>query len=330
MFYRKIANNAVQCQLCPQGCQINAGNSGFCRVRKNIGGNLYSMVYGRPCTFDVGPIEKAPLYHFIPGHQRLCVATAGCNLRCKYCHNWHISQRGPGEVREFSMSAEQIVEEALRQGVTSVSFTYTEPTVFYEYMYDISRLASSKGLKVHIVSNGYINPRPLRKLLAWLDAVKIDLKAFSEEFYREISAARLKPVMQTLKILKEEGMFFEIVNLVVPTLNDDPHDIRKMCVWIRDNLGDEVPLHFSRFVPTYKLTNLPATPVRTLEAAVRIAHGSGLKYVYIGNVPGHKYNSTYCPQCENRLIHRTHFSVLGNNLEQGTCKFCGYRIHGIW
>ncbi len=330
MFYRKTGNNEVQCQLCPQGCHIFDGNSGFCRVRKNIGGALYSMVYGRPCTFDVGPIEKAPLYHFIPGHKRLCVATVGCNLRCKYCHNWHISQRGPGEVREFSMSPEQIVQESLQQGVTSVSFTYNEPTVFYEYMYDISRLASSKGLKVHIVSNGYINPEPLRKLLTWLDAVKIDLKAFSEDFYSEISAARLKPVMKTLKVLKEERMFFEIVNLVVPTLNDNPYDIRRMCEWISDNLGDEVPLHFSRFSPTYRLTNLPSTPVRTLEEAVRIAHGSGLKYVYIGNMPGHRHNSTWCPGCGERLIHRTHISVIEISMKNGSCMKCGYRIEGIW
>lgn len=330
MFYLKLNNNVVQCRLCPQGCRIDAGNSGFCRARKNIGGTLHSMVYGRPCTVDTGPIEKAPLYHFIPGHQRLCMATVGCNLRCRYCHNWHISQRSPGEVRELSMSPEEIVEEALRQRISSISFTYSEPTVFFEYMHDISRLAKNNGLKVSIVSNGFINPQPMRKLLAFLDAVKIDLKAFSDEFYREVSSARLKPVMQTLEVLKEEGAFFEIVNLIVPTLNDDPGEIKRMCVWIRRNLGEEVPLHFSRFSPSYKLTNLPSTPVRTLEAAVSIAHGAGLKYVYIGNVPGHKYNSTYCPQCERRLIHRTHFSVLSNNIEKGRCKFCGYKIHGVW
>ena len=330
MFYQKLGNSSVQCQLCPRECIIDNGKSGFCRVRRNTRGTLYSMVYGRPCSVDVGPIEKAPLYHFIPGHQRLCLATVGCNLRCTYCQNWHISQRGPGEVREFDLTPRQIVEEAKRQGVSSISFTYSEPTIFYEYMHDISILARQSGLKVSIVSNGYMNPRPLRTLLACLDGVKIDLKAFSEDFYREVSSARLQPVMQTLKVLKEERAFFEIVNLVIPTLNDNPDEIRKMCVWIRENLGEEVPLHFSRFYPTYKLTNLPSTPVRTLEAAVGIACGAGLKYVYIGNVPGHKHNSTFCPHCGERLIHRTHFSVLGNNVENGKCKFCGYGIDGIW
>lgn len=330
LFYRQLEGTTVQCQLCPNGCAIPEGQSGFCRVRRNFGGKLHSMVYGRPCSVDVGPIEKAPLFHFLPGHQRLCVATVGCNLRCRYCQNWHISQRGPGEVKEWDMSAEEIVHEAQRQGVRSVSFTYSEPIVFYEYMLDISQAARQKGLKTGVVSNGYINPRPLRALLAHMDAVKIDLKAFSEDFYADVSSARLQPVLETLQVLKEERAYFEIVNLVVPTLNDDPGDIEKMCVWIRDHLGSDVPLHFSRFHPTYKLTNLPATPVKTLETAIRIAYDSGLEYVYIGNVPGHRHNSTYCPQCKSRLIHRTHFSVLSNDVEKGRCKFCGYEIHGIW
>ncbi|HSW40331.1 MAG TPA: AmmeMemoRadiSam system radical SAM enzyme [Acidobacteriota bacterium] len=330
LFYQKLEGNTVQCRLCPNVCMISAGQSGFCRVRKNIGGRLHSMVYGRPCTIDVGPIEKAPLFHFLPGHQRLCVATVGCNLRCLYCQNWHISQKGPGEVKEWNMSAQGIVEEARRRGVNSISFTYSEPTVFYEYVYDISKLARERGVKTSIVSNGYINPQPLRDLLPYLDAVKIDLKGFSEEFYREVSSARLEPVLQTLKVLQEEKAHFEIVNLVVPTLNDDPAVIEKMCLWIKGHLGEDTPLHFSRFHPTYRLTNLPATPVRTLDAAIRIARDTGLRYVYIGNVPGHRHNSTYCPRCEERLIHRVHFSVLRNNLAQGRCKFCGHRIHGIW
>ncbi len=330
MFYSKLDNNVVQCQLCPHRCKIEPGNSGFCRVRRNRRGTLYSMVYGRPCTVDVGPIEKAPLYHFVPGHRRLCLATVGCNLRCRYCHNWHISQRGPGEVRELRMSASQIVDEAARQGVRSISFTYSEPTIFYEYVYDISRLAKDRGLKTSIVSNGYINPEPMRRLLPHLDAVKIDLKAFSDSFYRDISSASLDPVLRTLQLLREEGAFFEIVCLVVPTLNDDPVDIKMMCEWIAGNLGRDVPLHFTRFAPSYRLTNLPSTPVRTLEAAIGIALGSGLRYVYIGNVPGHMNNSTYCPRCDERLIHRTHFTVLENNIENGKCRYCGYAIRGIW
>ncbi len=197
-------------------------------------------------------------------------------------------------------------------------------------MYDISRMAQREGLKISIVSNGYINPAPLRKLLTHINAVKVDLKAFNDEFYRKITSARLKPVLQTLKVLKEENKYFEIVNLVIPTLNDDMDEIKRMCDWICKELGENVPVHFSRFYPTYRLTNLPSTPVRTLERAIETAHRCGLQYVYIGNVPGHKHNSTYCPECDKRLIHRSHFSVFANNIEQAKCSKCGYDIHGIW
>jgi len=330
MFYRQTGNQSVQCRLCPHMCNLDEGESGFCRVRENVGGKLYSMVYGYPCTYDIGPIEKAPLHHFVPGHSRLCVATVGCNFRCSYCHNWHISQKSPGQVREYEMSPEDIVEEASESGVDSVSFTYTEPTVFFEYMYDICRLAKNKGLKTSIVSNGFINPEPLRKLLVYLDAVKIDLKSFNDQFYKEVSSGRLEPVKRSLKVVKEEGVFFEIVNLVVPGLNDDPDELRSMCSWIRQDLGGEVPVHFSRFSPTYQLTDLESTPVETLEVAVEIAHEEGLKYLYIGNVPGHKRNSTFCPGCEEELVLRSHFTILSNNIEEGQCKFCGYSIAGVW
>ena len=330
MFYQQVSNGRVQCLLCPHSCTLDNGSTGLCRVRKNFDGKLHTLVYGYPCTYDIGPIEKAPLYHFVPAHNRLCIATVGCNLRCRYCHNWHISQRSPGQVREYEISAEEMVEEAPRRGVNSISFTYTEPTVFYEYMLGISRLAKEKNIKTSIVSNGYINPEPMRKLLPHLDAVKIDLKSFSEDFYENITSASLEPVKRTLRIVREEGVFLEIVNLVVPGLNDDPGEIRSMCNWIKDNLGDEVPVHFSRFSPTYRLTELSPTPVSTLETAVRIAYETGLKYVYIGNVPGHKHNSTFCPDCKEKLIERAHFTILANNIEKGKCRFCGYAIAGIW
>lgn len=331
MFYRELADKTVQCLLCPRVCVIETGKSGFCRVRENRSGKLLSLVYGRPCTVDIGPIEKAPLYHFLPGHERLCLATVGCNLSCKHCHNWQISQAAPGKRREHRLSPAEIVETAKRAGVNSISFTYTEPTVFYEYMYDISKLAQKEGIRTSIVSNGYINPEPLRKLLKVTDAVKIDLKAFSDEFYREITGnANLQPVLNTLLILKEEEQYFEIVNLVIPSLNDSPEEIRALCLWIRDNLGEEVPLHFTRFLPSYRLTHLPATPVKTLERAIRIAQEKGLRYVYIGNVPSHKNNSTFCPSCEEELIHRVGFSVLSNEIVDGNCRFCGGEISGIW
>lgn len=330
MFYQKLNGNKVQCRICPKNCIINKGKRGFCRVRENQDGKLYILVYGKPCSINTGPIEKAPLYHFDPGHKRLTMATVGCNFKCKFCQNWQISQAVPGELREYDITPVQLVELAKSRGVHSISFTYTEPTIFYEYIYEISRLAKKTGIKTSIVSNGFINPAPLKKLLPYLTAVKIDLKAFTEKFYFEISSGELNPVLDTLKLLKEEGAFFEIVNLVIPTLNDSPNEIKKMCKWIKDNLGDDVPLHFSRFHPAYKMTHLPRTPVKTLEMAHKTANEAGLKYVYIGNVPGHKYNSTFCPGCSKRLIHRIQFSILSNNIIDGKCKFCGYEIKGIW
>ena len=329
-FYQKLGDQEVQCLMCPRKCLILEGARGVCRNRENHGGRLYALTYGRPCSIAVEPIEKAPFFHFIPGHKRLCVATVGCNLRCKYCQNWHISQKRVEEVRHYDLSPEQIVEIAKREEVKSICFTFSEPTAFYEYMYDIAKLAKENGLMTSIVSNGFINPQPLRQLIEVLDAVKIDLKGFSEEFYEEVCFGRLEPVLNTLRTLREEGMWVEIVNLVVPPLNDDPNEIEKMCQWIKENLGDEVPLHFLRFFPDYKLTHLPSTPVKTLERAIEIAQKVGLKYVYIGNVPGHQHNSTFCPECGKRLIHRVHFALLGNNMEDGKCKFCGQEIPGIW
>ncbi len=330
MYYTSLANNRVQCLLCPHQCIIADRGIGFCRVRSNKSGKLYSMVYGKPCSLDTGPIEKAPLYHFIPGHERLCVATVGCNLRCKYCQNWPISQSGPDRVRAYELSPGQVVDEAIRRRVKSISFTYTEPTVFYEYMVDISRLAQAGGLKVSIVSNGYIQAEPLRELLAYVDAVKIDLKAFNDAFYQDIASARLEPVLQTLRLLRQENKHLEIVNLLIPTLNDDMDEVKKMCDWICHELGEEIPLHFSRFFPSYRLTHLPSTPVRTLEKAAETAQKAGLQYVYIGNVPGHASNSTYCPECSKRLVHRTHLQVLDNHITAAKCSGCGHDIHGIW
>lgn len=330
MYYTVLANNRVQCRLCPHQCIIANNNSGFCRVRTNKSGKLYSMVYGKPCSLDTGPIEKAPLYHFIPGHQRLCLATAGCNLRCKYCQNWLISQSEPGRVRTHELPPGQVVGEAIRRRVRSVSFTYTEPTVFYEYMLDISRMAQEGGLKVSIVSNGYIQEEPMRKLLAHVDAVKIDLKAFNDSFYRDIASASLEPVLQTLKVIGQEKKHLEIVNLLIPTLNDDMDEIKQMCDWICHELGEHIPLHFSRFFPSYRLTHLPATPVRTLGKAAETAQKAGLQYVYIGNVPGHAANSTYCPACSKKLVHRTHLQVLDNRITGGQCSGCKQPIHGIW
>jgi pyruvate formate lyase activating enzyme len=330
MFYEKLDRQDVRCLLCSRECIITEGKRGFCRNRENRRGKLYTLVYGRPAVVDIGPIEKAPLYHFIPGHFRLCITCASCNLRCKHCQNWHLSQKSFEELDHFSYSPSEIVHQAKKQGLDSVSFTYTEPTVYYEYLYDISVTARENGMKTSIVSNGYINREPLLKLLTVLDAVKIDLKGFSEEFYKEACSATLKPVLESLLTVKKENVWLEIVNLVIPTLNDDPKMIDEMCRWIKENLGVDTPLHFTRFHPDYKLTHLSPTPVSTLESAYEIAKKNGLRYVYIGNVPGHIYNSTYCPSCNRNVIHRMHMDVIEMNLVNGKCKFCNTRLQGKW
>jgi len=330
MFYKKLEGQRVRCQLCPRRCLIGEGRRGFCRNRENREGILYSVVYGQPSAVDVGPIEKAPLYHFGPGHFRLCLTCASCNLRCKYCHNWHLSQKSIEELSHYSYSPAEIVQQAQAHKLSSISFTYTEPTVYYEYLYDISVIAKQRGTMTSIVSNGYINREPLLKLLPVLDAVKIDLKGFSEKFYEEVCAATLKPVLESLLTVRKGKVWLEIVNLIVTSLNDDPKMIEEMCSWIKENLGEDVPLHFTRFFPNYKLTYLPPTPISTLEAAYEIARKNGLRYVYIGNVPGHMRNSTFCPSCSQRVIHRTHFDVREVNLINGKCKFCQYTIEGRW
>jgi pyruvate formate lyase activating enzyme len=330
MFYRRLRNENVQCEICPRRCIIPDGGRSFCRNKENRGGKFYTLVYAKPCTVNITRPENAPLYHFVPGHKRLALATVGCNFRCKYCQNWQISQARIEEREYYELPPEEVVELALREGAKSISFTYTEPIAFYEYVYDISKLARERGLMTSIVSNGFINPEPLRELLKVMDAVKIDLKGFTDEFYHEIPSAELEPVLTSLRIVREEGVYLEIVNLVVPPFNDDPEVIREMCRWIVENLGDDVPLHFTRFFPNYKLTHLPPTPVRTLEMARKIARDVGLKYVYIGNVPGHDGNNTYCPGCGELLVLRLGFAVLENNVVDGRCKFCGERIPGIW
>jgi pyruvate formate lyase activating enzyme len=330
MFYKKTHGSTVQCLLCPRECVISEEERGFCRNRENRKGKLYTIVYGKPSVVDIGPIEKAPIYHFIPGHFRLCLTCSSCNLRCKHCQNWHLSQSGSEDQNCYSYTPEGIVTQAKKQGLTSISFTYTEPTVYYEYLYDISVITREMGMKTSIVSNGYINREPLLRLLKVLDAVKIDLKGFSEEFYKEVCSATLKPVLDSLITVKKENVWLEIVNLVIPTLNDDPKMIEEMCRWIKGNLGLDTPLHFTRFSPNYKLTHLSPTPISTLESAYEIAKKNGLRYVYIGNVPGHIYNSTFCPSCNRKLIHRTHFDVLEMKITNGKCKFCNFPIQGIW
>ncbi len=330
MFYKRGENNSVRCQLCFRRCFIPEGRRGFCRVRENRTGILRSLVYARPSGLQIDPIELEPMYHMVPGHKNICVYTASCNFRCKHCHNWHISQSAPEEIRAFRCTPEEIVGEALRHGCRSISHSINEPTVFYELMYGVVKEAKKKGLLTLCHTNGGIAKVPLLELLKFMDGVTVDLKAFSQKFYREISRSRLEPVLETLKTIKGANKHLEIVNLIIPTLNDQMDDIKKMCRWILGNLEKDTPLHFTRFSPSYKMTHLPFTPVNTLEEARSIAVGEGIEYVYIGNVVGHPANSTYCPRCDKKLIERTHFIVLENRVKDGSCPFCQQKIPGIW
>jgi len=330
MFYQKLPEGQVQCRICPRQCVIAEGRRGFCGVRQNSGGRLYLVTYGKPCSVGVEPIEKAPFFHFHPGHRRLVLATVGCNLRCRFCQNWSISQAVFEEAGHYELSPEAVVELALKEKAYSICFTFTEPVVYYEYMYDIARLARRRGLKTAVVSAGYINPEPLQELLKVVDAVKIDLKAFTEKFYEEMAAADLEPVLNTIKAVKKSGRWLEIVNLVIPGRNDAPRDLERMCRWIKDNAGPDVPVHFTRFFPSYRLTSVPPTPVETLERAYRTARAAGLRYVYVGNVPGHALENTVCPKCGKTLIERKGFQVVADRLKNGRCPFCGEAIRGLW
>jgi pyruvate formate lyase activating enzyme len=265
-----------------------------------------------------------------PGATIFCTGTASCNNRCKFCHNWHLSQKSFEEIRHVVITPEETVELAQKMECDAVSFTYNEPTVFYEHMFDVARVAKQADMGTLFHTNGGMNEEPLAALLEHMDAVTVDLKAFTPKFYRELSSSKLEPVLRTLQQIHERGVHLEIVNLVVTTHNDDMDDIRRMCKWIRDTLSDEVPLHFTRFFPAYKLTSLPPTPIETLESAVQIADDEGLQYVYIGNCPGHKRNSTFCPECGEKIMERVHFSVLSLDVEKGKCRFCGHRIPGVW
>jgi len=331
MFFVKKEEGKVQCRLCHHKCVIHDGQISRCKVRKASSGVLYTSVYARPAAVVVEPVEKEPQYHFLPGSNALCIGTSGCNFTCKNCHNWQLSQQGLADLERYHhYSPQEIVDLAHERQVPTISFTYNEPTVFYEYMLDISRLAKAEGLKTMLHTNGFIHSDPLEHLLPYLDTVTIDLKAFTEDFYHRISGGSLSPVLDTLLKVSQAGLWLEIVNLLIPGLNDDYASIQKMCNWIRTELGEHIPLHFSRFSPAYQLRNLSPTPLATMENAYSFAKKEGLLFVTLGNTPGHKYNSTFCPACGGTLIERHHITVKNINIEKGNCRFCHNPIPGIW
>jgi len=319
----------VACELCPNGCVLDVNQVSKCRARMNKDGVLYSLVYGKPCAVHVDPIEKKPFFHFLPGTGAFSIATAGCVLSCKFCQNWQISQAKPEDTDTYDLPPDQVVRGAMFYGCRSITYTYTEPTVFYEYMYDTAIIARKYGIKNTMHSCGYINEKPLRALSKYLDAADIDLKAFTEDFYERICGGRLKPVLDSLITLKKKGVWLEITNLIVPTLNDDMKNIKEMCKWILKNLGPDIPIHFSRFFPHYKLKNLPPTPLETLTEARKTAMDVGLKFVYVGNIR-YKGENTFCPNCNKMIIERIGYFVKQNNITKGKCSFCSTPIPGVW
>jgi pyruvate formate lyase activating enzyme len=328
--FKKLDELKVECTLCPRKCRVADLERGYCGVRENRDGTYYTLVHSRACSMNIDPIEKKPLFHFMPGTNAFSIATAGCNMECLFCQNWQISQFRPEQVDAHMLTPEMCAEVAVSRECSSIAYTYSEPVVFFEYMYDCAVAGRKKGVRSVMISNGYIQKEPMEELCGVLDAVKIDFKAFTEKFYSETCHGKLAPVLDTLKLLKEKKMWFELVMLVVPTLNDDRDEFTKMCRWIVEELGPDVPVHFTRFHPTYKLRNLPPTPVKTLEIAHAIAKTEGIRFPYLGNVWGHPAEHTYCPDCKTILIRRLGNSIKEIKIEDGKCSSCATPIPGVW
>mgnify|MGYP001060042381 CR=1 FL=1 len=328
-FYRKLGDGSVHCGTCPHECLIGPGDRGKCRTKVNIAGTLYTISYGNPCTINVDPVEKKPLLHFYPGSRAFSLAVAGCNFHCLNCQNWEISQTSPDKTRNYNLSPEDLVSAASRYGCQAIAYTYSEATTFFEYMVDIAGIAKKKGIKNIWVSNAYIAPEALNRLCDVIDGASLNLKSFSDDIYRKLTGGTLEPVLDTFETLHKRGVWMEIINLIVPTYTDDMEMIVKMCGWIVDRLGPSYPLHFSRFLPHYKLTRLPPTPLEVLEAAKAVAQRAGLEHVYLGNVPG-GCDTTRCPNCKTPVIERRGYRLLTNNITSGKCPSCKAPIAGRW
>lgn len=326
-FYTKLENQIVRCDLCPWNCVLKPSQTGVCKVRSNENGLLFTQVFNKVAAFGIDPIEKKPLYHFHPGKNILSIGEVGCNLQCSFCQNHRISQCKASEFNGFyELDSKQIVEKALQTpGNFGVAYTYNEPFTFFEFMFETAKLAQENSLKNVVVSNGYINPEPLKKILPFIDAFNIDLKAFTEEFYRKQTKGELQPVLETLQIIAKSKSHLEITNLVIPGLNDDETEFEKMVKWIAINLGNKIPLHLSRYFPQHEM-NLPATSIKKLETLLELAKLQ-LQYVYLGNVDDEKRSSTYCPQCGNLLVSRNRYKtkIVGLS-EDKSCKNCGNQV----
>lgn len=327
MFYEKLKDNKVRCSLCSHRCKIAPGKRGICGVRENCEGSLFSLVYGSVASEGIAHIEQKPLYHYWPGSLAYSVGTVGCNFRCRHCQNWRLSRACVEDAHLATLSPNQLVRQAKMTGCQSLSWTYNEPTVWYEYSYDGAKLAKEEGLGTSYVTNGYITAEALEHISPYLEAFSVDIKAFTEGFYHDVASAKLAPVLETTKLAKKLGIHVEVVNLVIPSHNDSPDELRELSRWVYENLGKDTPLHFNRFHPHYKMKDLPPTPVKTLDRARALALEEGMRFVYVGNVPGHQHENTYCPECGTLLIARGFFEVQEYNITpEKTCPKCGEQI----
>lgn len=351
--YLKLGRN-VQCKTCPNNCLLEPGDRSHCRNKVNRDGTLYTMAYGNPCTFHIDPVEKKPVFHFMPGSQTFSLATSGCVFRCLNCQNWEISQKKPEETKEargaefrlrpplpagitfdqmrrLSLFPEDLVAVARELRCPSVSYTYSEPTAYFEYALDCCKAVRAANLKNILVTCGSIEERPLREILAYVDAAHVDLKGFTDESYYKLNSGKLQPILNTLLVYKSMGVWVEIINLVVPTYTDDLDQIRRLSDWLVKNLGPGQPVHFSRFHPQHKLTHLPPTPIEVLVKARELAREAGLHYVYVGNVPElADAETTWCPSCKKAVVERQMFSIVRNDIKEGKCRHCQAPIAGRW
>ena len=330
-WWEPTENNKILCTLCPRYCKIGEGQPGFCYIRQNINGKLYTIGYGRPTGFAIDPIEKKPLNHFLPGSTILSFGTAGCNLGCKFCQNWSMSKAKLDDENSLEVSPEGVVELAKSYHTPSIAFTYNDPTIFGEYVIDISKFAREEGIKSVMVTAGYIDKEARKDVYKYIDAANVDLKGFTERFYHKLTFSHLDDVLDTLVWLKNEtDVWFEITTLLIPDENDSPEEIKQECDWILKNLGDNTPLHFTAFHPDFKMRDKERTPERTLTNARKIAMDLGIKYCYVGNIHNTEGQTTYCPNCNEKLIKRDWHSVISNRLVNGTCRSCGEKIAGVF
>jgi len=330
-WWKPVDNNKILCTLCPRYCKIGEGQPGFCYIRQNLGGKLYTIGYGRPTGFAVDPVEKKPLNHFLPGSSILSFGTAGCNLGCKFCQNWSISKAKLDDDNSISASPEDVIEIAKRYHTPSIAYTYDDPTIFGEYVIDISRIARDEGIKNVMVTAGYIDKEARKEVYQYIDAANVDLKGFTERFYNKLTFSHLNDVLDTLVWLKNEtDIWFEITTLLIPGENDSDNEIKEECDWILNNLGDSVPLHFTAFHPDFRMRDKERTPASTLKRARKTALSSGIKFCYVGNIYDTEGQTTYCPECKSALIERDWHSVNFNKMNNNKCSNCGIIIPGVF